>query len=94
MVSSLDTQSRSRLKQLLGNEDGIDTAAQNLCRLLVLPRIGIISPWSSKSTDIALRCGLDNVRRLERGVIWSIDIDESNITSDIEKNCIGPYMTL
>src|SRR5215472_10624151 len=37
---------------------------------LVVPRLGTISPWSSKATDIALRCGLDAVRRVERGTAW------------------------
>ncbi|HET6150757.1 MAG TPA: phosphoribosylformylglycinamidine synthase [Polyangia bacterium] len=41
-------------------------------RLLVVPRIGTISPWSSKATDIAHICGLSSVRRLERGVIYTV----------------------
>jgi phosphoribosylformylglycinamidine synthase len=40
--------------------------------LLVVPRFGTISPWSSKATDIARNCGLDAVRRLERGIAWTI----------------------
>ncbi len=40
--------------------------------LVVVPRIGTISPWSSKATDIAQSCGLAGVRRLERGIAWSI----------------------
>jgi len=39
--------------------------------LLVLPRAGTVSPWSSKATDIARSCGLDAVRRIERGVRYS-----------------------
>ena len=39
---------------------------------VVTPRPGTISPWSSKATDIARRCGLDGVTRIERGVAWSI----------------------
>ncbi len=35
--------------------------------LLVVPRLGTISPWSSKATDIAHACGLENVERIERG---------------------------
>ncbi len=35
--------------------------------LLVLPRLGTISPWASKATDIAHHCGAD-VLRVERGV--------------------------
>ncbi|MGB7541756.1 MAG: phosphoribosylformylglycinamidine synthase [Burkholderiales bacterium] len=38
--------------------------------LLVVPRLGTISPWSSKATDIARQCGLDPVRRIERGIAW------------------------
>ena len=37
---------------------------------LVVPRLGTISPWSSKATDIALSCGLAAVRRIERGTAW------------------------
>jgi phosphoribosylformylglycinamidine synthase len=39
---------------------------------LVVPRLGTISPWSSKATDIARRCGLSRVRRVERGVAYTI----------------------
>ena len=39
---------------------------------LVVPRLGTISEWSSKATDIARRCGLDAVMRLERGVVWQL----------------------
>ncbi len=41
--------------------------------LLVIPRPGTLSPWSSKATDIAKRCGLGVVRRIERGIAYSIE---------------------
>jgi phosphoribosylformylglycinamidine synthase len=37
---------------------------------LVVPRLGTISPWSSKATDIAHICGLTKLRRLERGIAY------------------------
>ena len=40
--------------------------------IVVMPRPGTISPWSSKATDIARLCGLEGVARIERGVAWSI----------------------
>ncbi|HYU67693.1 MAG TPA: phosphoribosylformylglycinamidine synthase [Burkholderiales bacterium] len=43
--------------------------------LLVVPRPGTISPWSSKATDIARRCGLEAVRRVERGTAWFFSCD-------------------
>ncbi len=42
-------------------------------RLLVTPRLGTVSSWSSKATDIAHVCGLVGVRRLERGTLYFID---------------------
>ncbi|NLS14118.1 phosphoribosylformylglycinamidine synthase [Vibrio sp. SM6] len=41
--------------------------------LLVTPRPGTISPWSSKSTDIARNCGLNAVKRLERGTAYYVE---------------------
>jgi len=44
--------------------------------LLVVPRPGTISPWSSKATDIARICGLDAVARLERAVAYRLAVDD------------------
>ncbi len=41
--------------------------------VLVTPRPGTISPWSSKATDIATHCGLGAVRRIERGTVYHLD---------------------
>ena len=41
--------------------------------MLVLPRPGTISPWSSKATDIVHHCGLKAVKRIERGVAYYFD---------------------
>lgn len=40
--------------------------------LLVMPRLGTISPWSSKASNIAYNCGLYKILRLERGVAFYI----------------------
>jgi len=40
--------------------------------LIVVPRIGTISPWSSKATEIVQVCNIDAVQRIERGVaLWT-----------------------
>lgn len=38
----------------------------------VAPRLGTVSPWASKATDIAHACGLAGVRRIERAVAYSV----------------------
>ena len=56
-----------RLVQMLGH--GQTAAAESAGGyFLVVPRLGTQSPWSSKATDIAQRCGLTAVRRIERGI--------------------------
>ncbi|HEX9208072.1 MAG TPA: phosphoribosylformylglycinamidine synthase, partial [Steroidobacteraceae bacterium] len=40
--------------------------------LLVVPRFGTVSPWSTKATDIAHVCGLGNIERIERGIAYYV----------------------
>ena len=42
-------------------------------KVVVTPRLGTVSPWSSKATDIAHSCGLRCIRRLERGTVYCIE---------------------
>ena len=44
--------------------------------ILVVPRIGTISPWASKATDIAHNCGLKNISRIERGILYTIALPQ------------------
>jgi len=44
--------------------------------ILVVPRPGTISPWSSKATDIAHNCGLATLQRLERGKAFYIRTED------------------
>lgn len=43
---------------------------------LVAPRIGTISPWSTKATDIAHLCGFSVIKRLERGISFYLEFDK------------------
>jgi len=52
--------------------------------LLVVPRIGTISPWASKATDIANNCGLTQVRRLERGIAYTLAAAEPLTEADVD----------
>jgi phosphoribosylformylglycinamidine synthase len=70
---ALEVVERATLARLLeyGPRDaGGDDARGTL--LLVTPRPGTVSPWSSKATDIAHNCGLGAVTRLERGIAYRV----------------------
>jgi len=60
----------SALQDLLHGEPVTSLDVDGL--LLVVPRLGTQSPWSSKATDIAWHCGLQSVLRIERGVAYSL----------------------
>jgi phosphoribosylformylglycinamidine synthase len=40
----------------------------------VVPRLGTISPWASKATDIARNCGMGHIHRIERGVAYMVTL--------------------
>jgi len=53
---------------------------------LILPRIGTISPWASKATDIAHNCGLQDINRIERGVLYTIEFEAGYQLSDMHRD--------
>ncbi|ELN2735296.1 phosphoribosylformylglycinamidine synthase [Pluralibacter gergoviae] len=73
LSAPLSDEEQTRLASLLtyGPHLSSHTPAGKL--LLVTPRPGTISPWSSKATDIAHNCGLQQVARLERGVAYYVE---------------------
>ena len=58
------------LQDLLHGEAVTSLDASDL--LLVVPRMGTQSPWSTKATDIARHCGLQNIIRIERGIAYRV----------------------
>jgi phosphoribosylformylglycinamidine synthase len=71
----LDARERVLLERLLtyGPRESADARRVTGAEVIVVPRFGTISPWSSKATDIAHVCGLEAVRRIERGIAWTME---------------------
>lgn len=55
---------------------------------LVIPRIGTISPWASRATDIANNCGLADVLRIERGVAYYVTTHNGQPLNESEKTAL------
>lgn len=64
------------LEQLLTYDEPF-TGKQKGRKIIVGPRQGTISSWSSKATDIAQNSGLTTVNRIERATIYYIDAPAS-----------------
>jgi phosphoribosylformylglycinamidine synthase len=65
---------RERLSALLTYGDPFEPKLKGGEAYLVVPRLGTISPWASKASDIAHNSGLTNVRRIERGVEYTVTL--------------------
>ena len=68
---------RTRLEALLSKTASTPSDSKCDFSLLVTPRFGTISPWSSKATDIAHNCGLEKVNRIERGIWYEITLTDA-----------------
>ena len=61
----LEPDAADRMRALLAVGDRYDGPEQGGSLVVVAPRVGTVSPWASKATDIARNCGLP-VHRVER----------------------------
>lgn len=73
LSADLETQELALLKRLLEYGPKVEPQTGQGELFLVVPRLGTISPWSSKATDIATNCGLDKIKRLERGLVYYVE---------------------
>ena len=70
---------RRQLAALLEERREDETEGGEL--FLVTPRIGTISPWSSKATDIAGHCGLRAIIRIERGIAYRLHAPRRHLSA-------------
>lgn len=73
LQSPLSTSLERIAESLLSYGVGATTEPDTEHRCTVVPRLGTISPWSSKATDVFRLCGLDAVDRVERGIRWYLN---------------------
>ena len=86
--SALSESQQHTLEQILtyGPKSNTEAPAGEL--FLVIPRIGTISPWASRATDIAKNCGLTNLLRLERGIAFYVTTNDGKPLNDAEKTAL------
>lgn len=87
-AEELSEAGRTRLASLL-NYDEAEKAVRPDVQILVVPRLGTISPWASKATDIVKNCGIPSVERVERGTLYSIELAEGVSLSAAEEEAVA-----
>ncbi|GAB4122881.1 MAG: phosphoribosylformylglycinamidine synthase [Sideroxydans sp.] len=94
LSEALDEVQAARLDRLLNLDEraGEPTCASACMPLLVIPRLGTISPWSSKATDIAKHCALPQVTRIERGVMYYLKSKSGKALRTAEQQAVLPLL--
>jgi phosphoribosylformylglycinamidine synthase len=88
---ALTAEENVRLERILTYGPGSAAGGGDGTLLLVVPRIGTISPWASEATDIARRCGLEPVERIERGVAYWASRAGSALSA-AERAALAPHV--
>ena len=85
---ALTAEERLKLATLLEEKTAASTDAGEL--FLVAPRVGTISPWSSKATDIAFNCDLEPaIERIERVVAFHVVLKKNRALTAEEKKTVA-----
>ncbi|TXR54238.1 phosphoribosylformylglycinamidine synthase [Reinekea thalattae] len=77
LTDSLSDKQHQVLSQLLHYGPSVAVEEYSTASLWVTPRVGTISPWATKATDIAHNSALDSVRRIERGIRYWIQAEQA-----------------
>ncbi|HAB71780.1 MAG TPA: phosphoribosylformylglycinamidine synthase, partial [Acinetobacter nosocomialis] len=82
---ALNEQQHQSALQLLNDGESFEfrQPASDEIQILVTPRVGTISPWSSKATDIFKNCNTP-VHRLERGLLFTLK-GVSEISNEVKQ---------
>ncbi|HUQ52762.1 MAG TPA: phosphoribosylformylglycinamidine synthase, partial [Gammaproteobacteria bacterium] len=85
----LTTAEQRVLEALLDYGGGAVGRPSGRQKLYVVPRLGTISPWASKATDIAKICSLP-VLRIERGRVYELAV--GGVLTDVQRKRIAPLV--
>ncbi|AAZ96582.1 phosphoribosylformylglycinamidine synthase [Thiobacillus denitrificans ATCC 25259] len=88
----LDSAADRQLAATLDYGTPTDAPAADAVHLLVTPRPGTISPWSSKATEILRNSGLGMLRRIERGVAYRLCNPDGEVLAAAARQMLLPLL--
>lgn len=87
--AALDEAQLAKLKALLTAHVIEAPSQQGAYPLWVGPRLGTVSPWSSKVMDILSICGLESITGIERGIQYQISLSGDSPLTATEQTAIA-----
>ena len=88
----LTPRQEEQLAELLAYGQPADDTADMQPACIVIPRPGMISPWSSKATDILHHCSLTGLKRIERGTCWYLEDKNGRRPDSMQLDRIKHYL--
>ncbi|GJM04789.1 MAG: phosphoribosylformylglycinamidine synthase [marine bacterium B5-7] len=90
--SDLNQKETTQLNALLNYSAAAKHATDDSFKLIIIPRPGTISPWSSKASDIAHNSGLSKINRIERGRVFSFQLSDRSDLDDDQITKLKPLL--
>jgi len=90
--TELDKKEINQLESLLSYGAEAENTPLHSFKIIVIPRPGTISPWSSKASDIAHNSGLDKIIRLERGRTFSFKLKDGTALNEEQLTLLMPHI--
>lgn len=92
MYEVLTAQQQNTLNQILTYGPSMKAEDAKGDLILVLPRLGTISPWASRATDIVQHCGLSEIQRVERGITYYVETKNGQALTSAERLLLLPLI--
>ncbi|NOT16401.1 MAG: phosphoribosylformylglycinamidine synthase, partial [Methylotenera sp.] len=89
---ALTTQQQETLKQILTYGPTMQAEESVGEMILALPRVGTISPWASRATDIVQHCGIPQAQRVERGIAYYVQTKNGATLTADERQALLPLI--
>lgn len=90
--ADLSKEEQGQLDNLLHYGAEANSHLENASKLIVIPRPGTISPWSSKASDIVHNSGLDKIKRIERGRVYLLQLANGEMLSEAQVEQLEPLL--
>lgn len=89
---ALDSTQQDTLAQILTYGPTMQAEEPKGELFLVGPRLGTISPWASRATDIVQHCGLPEIKRVERGIAYYVQTKNGQPLTVAERQQLLPLI--
>lgn len=90
--ADLSREENTQLDALLNYGNASCDHEDHSIKLIFIPRPGTISPWSSKASDIVHNSGLTKINRLERGKVFSFQLEDADVLTGDQIEQLKPLL--